>query len=58
MVYFIFFFMGISLAFFDNFVSNLLAILYYFVVSIIVILLCNIVVLMWLERGLSWRNYY
>ena len=58
MVYLILFFMGISLAFLDNLASNLLAILHYSAVSITVILLCNIAALMWLERGLPWRNHH
>lgn len=58
MVYIILFFMGISLAFLDNLASNLLAILHYSAVSITVILLCNIAALMWLERGLPWRNHH
>lgn len=58
MVYLILFFMGISLAFLDNLASNLLAILHYSAVSITVILLCNIVALLWLERGLPWRNHH
>lgn len=47
-VYVILFFMGISLAFLDNLSSNLLSILHYAVVSVVVILLCNIAALMWL----------
>ncbi|EHM47080.1 lysine exporter LysO family protein [Yokenella regensburgei] len=57
-VYVILFFMGISLAFLDNLSSNLLAILHYSVVSIVVILLCNIVALLWLERSLPWRHQH
>ena len=49
-VYVILFFMGISLAFLDNLSSNLLSILHYAVVSVIVILLCNIGALMWLDQ--------
>lgn len=56
MVYLILFFMGISLAFLDNLASNLLAIFHYSAVSISVILLCNIVALLWLERSLPWRH--
>lgn len=56
MVYLILFFMGISLAFLDNLASNLLAIFHYSSVSISVILLCNIVALLWLERSLPWRH--
>ncbi len=44
------FFMGISLAFLDNLASNLLAILHYAAVSVVIILLCNIAALLWLER--------
>ena len=58
MVYLILFFMGISLAFLDNLASNLLAILHYSAVSITIILLCNIIALLWLERGLPWRNHH
>ncbi|HCU0294711.1 TPA: lysine exporter LysO family protein [Citrobacter sedlakii] len=56
MVYLILFFMGISLSFLDNLASNLLAIFHYSAVSISVILLCNIVALLWLERSLPWRH--
>ncbi|MFG6654809.1 lysine exporter LysO family protein [Scandinavium sp. M-37] len=55
-VYVILFFMGISLAFLDNLSSNLLAIFHYSAVSIVVILLCNIIALLWLERTLPWRH--
>ncbi|TDN64714.1 lysine exporter LysO family protein [Scandinavium goeteborgense] len=55
-VYVILFFMGISLAFLDNLASNLLAIFHYSAVSIVVILLCNIIALLWLERTLPWRH--
>jgi uncharacterized membrane protein YbjE (DUF340 family) len=41
-VYVILFFMGISLAFLDNLAANLLSILHYSVVTVVVILLCNI----------------
>ena len=41
--------MGISLAFLDNLASNLLAILHYAAVSVVIILLCNIAALLWLE---------
>ncbi|HCQ7753469.1 lysine exporter LysO family protein [Citrobacter sp. 50677481] len=58
MVYLILFFMGISLAFLDNLASNLLAIFHYSAVSISVILLCNIVALLWLERSLPWRHHH
>ncbi|MDF3008991.1 MAG: hypothetical protein K0R86_2858 [Enterobacter kobei] len=57
-VYVILFFMGISLAFLDNLASNLLAILHYSAVSIVVILLCNIAALLWLERALPWRHQH
>lgn len=55
-VYVILFFMGISLAFLDNLATNLLAIFHYSAVSIVVILLCNIAALLWLERTLPWRH--
>jgi len=57
-VYVILFFMGISLAFLDNLASNLLSILHYSVVTLVVILLCNIVALLWLERSLPWRHQH
>lgn len=57
-VYVILFFMGISLAFLDNLASNLLAILHYSAVSIVVILLCNIAALLWLDRALPWRHHH
>ncbi|WP_434642830.1 lysine exporter LysO family protein [Klebsiella sp. I138] len=57
-VYVILFFMGISLAFLDNLSSNLLSILHYAVVSVIVILLCNIAALMWLEQKMPWRHQH
>ncbi|WHP32942.1 lysine exporter LysO family protein [Trabulsiella odontotermitis] len=57
-VYVILFFMGISLAFLDNLTSNLLAILHYSAVSIVIILLCNTVALLWLERILPWRHQH
>ena len=57
-VYVILFFMGISLAFLDNLSSNLLSILHYAVVSVIVILLCNIGALMWLEQKMPWRHQH
>jgi uncharacterized membrane protein YbjE (DUF340 family) len=55
-VYVILFFMGISLAFLDNLASNLLAILHYAAVSVVVILLCNIAALLWLEQKMPWRT--
>ncbi|WP_312153235.1 lysine exporter LysO family protein [Lelliottia nimipressuralis] len=57
-VYVILFFMGISLAFLDNLAANLLSILHYSVVTIVVILLCNIAALFWLERALPWKNHH
>ncbi|MNU90920.1 hypothetical protein D3C71_808000 [compost metagenome] len=54
----ILFFMGISLAFLDNLAANLLSILHYSVVTIVVILLCNIAALFWLERSLPWKNHH
>lgn len=57
-VYVILFFMGISLAFLDNLASNLLAIFHYSAVSIVVILLCNIIALLWLERSLPWQHHH
>ncbi|MRT47439.1 MULTISPECIES: lysine exporter LysO family protein [Klebsiella/Raoultella group] len=55
-VYVILFFMGISLAFLDNLSSNLLSILHYAAVSVVVILLCNIAALLWLEQKMPWRH--
>lgn len=55
-VYVILFFMGISLAFLDNLSANLLSILHYSVVTVVVILLCNIAALFWLERTILWKN--
>ena len=57
-VYVILFFMGISLAFLDNLASNLLAILHYAAVSVVIILLCNIAALMWLEQKKPWQNHH
>ena len=57
-VYVILFFMGISLAFLDNLASNLLAILHYAAVSVVIILLCNIAALMWLEQKMPWKNHH
>jgi len=57
-VYVILFFMGISLAFLDNLATNLLSILHYSVITIGVILLCNIVALFWLERVIPWKNHH
>ena len=55
-VYVILFFMGISLAFLDNLSSNLLSILHYAAVSAVVILLCNIAALLWLEQKMPWSH--
>ncbi|VUS66126.1 Lysine exporter LysO [Klebsiella pasteurii] len=57
-VYIILFFMGISLAFLDNLASNLLAILHYAAVSVVIIMLCNIAALMWLEQKMPWQNHH
>lgn len=57
-VYVILLFMGISLAFLDNLASNLLAILHYAAVSVVIILLCNIAALMWLEQKMPWQNHH
>ncbi|MBT0593626.1 lysine exporter LysO family protein [Klebsiella quasipneumoniae] len=57
-VYVILFFMGISLAFLDNLASNLLEILHYAAVSVVIILLCNITALLWLERKMPWRSLH
>lgn len=57
-VYVILFFMGISLAFLDNLATNLLSILHYSAVTVVVILLCNIAALLWLERTIPWKNYH
>ena len=57
-VYVILFFMGISLAFLDNLASNLLAILHYAAVSVVIIMLCNIAALMWLEQKMPWQNHH
>lgn len=57
-VYVILFFMGISLAFLDNLASNLLAILHYAAVSVVIILLCNIAALMWLEQKMPCQNHH
>ena len=50
--------MGISLAFLDNLASNLLAILHYAAVSVVIILLCNIAALLWLESKMPWRSQH
>ncbi|EQC0190617.1 lysine exporter LysO family protein [Enterobacter hormaechei] len=57
-VYVILFFMGISLAFLDNLATNLLSILHYSAVTVVVILLCNIAALFWLERTIPWKNHH
>ncbi len=57
-VYVILFFMGISLAFLDNLETNLLSILHYSVITMGVILLCNIAALFWLERVIPWKNHH
>ncbi|MGG7447886.1 lysine exporter LysO family protein [Kosakonia oryzendophytica] len=57
-VYLILFLMGISLAFLDNLSANLLSIFHYTAVSVVVILLCNAVALLWLERTLPWRHQH
>ncbi|WP_368541389.1 lysine exporter LysO family protein [Enterobacter soli] len=57
-VYVILFFMGISLAFLDNLATNLLSILHYSAVTIVVIMLCNIAALLWLERTIPWTNHH
>lgn len=57
-VYVILFFMGISLAFLDNLASNLLSIIHYAAVSVVIILLCNIAALMWLEQKMPWQNHH
>lgn len=57
-VYVILFLMGISLAFLDNLASNLLTILHYSVISVAVIMLCNVAGLLLLERSLPWRHQH
>lgn len=57
-VYVILFFMGISLAFLDNLATNLLSILHYSIITMSVILLCNIAALFWLERAIPWKNHH
>jgi Predicted membrane protein len=57
-VYVILFFMGISLAFLDNLASNLVTIFHYSSVSLVVILLCNILALFWLEKVRPWRHQH
>lgn len=57
-VYVILFFMGISLAFLDNLAANLLSILHYSLITMTVILLCNIAALFWLERVIPWKNHH
>ncbi len=55
-VYVILFFMGISPAFTDNLATNLLSILHYSAVTVVVILLCNIAALFWLERTIPGKS--
>ncbi|NYU07886.1 LysO family transporter [Leclercia sp. M50] len=57
-VYVILFFMGISLAFLDNLATNLLSILHYSIITMAIILLCNIAALFWLERAIPWKNHH
>ena len=54
-VYVILFFMGIS-GLLDNLATNLLSILHYSLVTVVVILLCNIAALFWLERTVPWKT--
>jgi len=58
MVYIILFFMGISLAFLDDLARNLLTILYYTSITALVIILCNILALMLLERIRPWQHQH
>lgn len=51
-------FYGYQLAFLDNLASNLLAILHYAAVSVVIILLCNIAALLWLESKMPWRSQH
>lgn len=55
-VYLILFLMGISLAFLDNLASNLLTIAYYSVISVVIIIACNVGGLLLLERSYPWRT--
>lgn len=55
-VYLILFFMGMSLAFLDNLTTNLLTIFHYSAVSIVVIMLCNVAALLWLEKRYPWGH--
>lgn len=57
-VYLILFLMGISLAFLDDLASNLLTIAGYSVVSAMVILTCNAIGLLMLERSRPWQNQH
>ncbi len=50
-------FLWVSAAFLDNLASNLLAILHYAAVSVVIILLCNIAALLWLESKI-WRSQH
>lgn len=56
MVYIILFFMGISLAFLDDIAANLLTILYFSIVTASIIILCNILALLLLERLRPWQH--
>lgn len=56
-VYVILFFMGIS-GLLDNLATNLLSILHYSAVTVVVILLCNIAALFWLERTIPLENHH
>lgn len=51
-------FLWVSAAFLDNLASNLLAILHYAAVSVVIILLCNIAALLWLESKMPWRSQH
>jgi len=55
-VYLILFFMGISLAFLDNLATNLLAIFHYSAISVAVLMLCNALALLWLEKVYPWGH--
>lgn len=56
-VYVILFFMGIS-GLLDNLATNLLSILHYSAVTVVVILLCNIAALFWLERTILENHHH
>lgn len=55
-VYVILFLMGVSLAFLDNLGSNLFAIFHYSAIGIVIILACNILALLLLDRTQPWRH--